>query len=94
MCQLSKSYKVCIDKSNKSCTEFSKVLSHIAELVDIRVTYDKILIDFDIEFHITDTENVRRKMSVQEQIAPYLNRFILLLNKNASAKLEIHCTLY
>ena len=30
-------------------------------------------------------------MSVQEQIAPYLNRFVLLLNQNASAKLEINC---
>ena len=30
-------------------------------------------------------------MSLQEQIAPYLNRFVLLLNRNASAKLEINC---
>ena len=30
-------------------------------------------------------------MSVQEQIAPYLNRFVLLLNQNATVKLEINC---
>ena len=31
-------------------------------------------------------------MSVQEQIAPYLNRFVLLFNQNATAKLEIGCS--
>ena len=31
-------------------------------------------------------------MSIQEQIAPYLNRFVLLFNQNAPAKLEIGCS--
>jgi hypothetical protein len=31
------------------------------------------------------------KMSIQEQIAPYMNRFVLLFNQNATAKLEIGC---
>ena len=31
-------------------------------------------------------------MSIQDQIAPYLNRFVLLFNENASAKLEINCS--
>ena len=31
-------------------------------------------------------------MSIQEQIAPYLNRFVLLFNQNATAMLEIGCT--
>ena len=31
-------------------------------------------------------------MSIQDQIAPYLNRFVFLLNQNATAKLEIGCT--
>ena len=30
-------------------------------------------------------------MSVQELIAPYLNRFVILLNQNATAKLEFSC---
>ena len=30
-------------------------------------------------------------MSIQDQIAPYLNRFVLLFNQNATAKLEIGC---
>ena len=31
------------------------------------------------------------KMSVQEHIAPYLNRFVILFNQNATAKLELSC---
>ena len=31
-------------------------------------------------------------MSIQEQIAPYLNRLVLLFNQNATAKLEIGCS--
>ena len=31
-------------------------------------------------------------MVIQDQIAPYLNRFVFLLNQNATAKLEIGCT--
>ena len=31
-------------------------------------------------------------MSIQEQITPYLNRFVLLFNQNATTKLEIGCT--
>ena len=31
-------------------------------------------------------------MSIQEQIAPYLNRFVLLFNQNATAKLDISCS--
>ena len=31
-------------------------------------------------------------MSIQEQIAPYLNRFVLLFNQDATAKLEIGCS--
>ena len=31
------------------------------------------------------------KMSVQELIAPYLNRFLILFNQNANAKLELSC---
>ena len=31
-------------------------------------------------------------MSVKDLLAPYLNRFILLLNQNATAKLELSCT--
>ena len=30
-------------------------------------------------------------MSIQDQISPYLNRFVLLFNHNATAKLEIGC---
>ena len=30
-------------------------------------------------------------MSVQELIAPYLNRFVILFNQNATAKLEFSC---
>ena len=30
-------------------------------------------------------------MSIQDQIASYLNRFVLLFNQNATAKLEIGC---
>ena len=30
-------------------------------------------------------------MSIQEQIVPYLNRFVLLFNQNVTAKLEIGC---
>ena len=31
-------------------------------------------------------------MSIQEQLAPYLNRFVILFHQNASAKLEFSCT--
>ena len=31
-------------------------------------------------------------MSIQEQLAPYLNRFVILFHQNASAKLELSCT--
>ena len=31
-------------------------------------------------------------MSIQKQIAPYLNRLVLLFNQNATAKLEIGCS--
>ena len=31
-------------------------------------------------------------MSIQEQIAPYLKRFVLLFNQNAPAKMEIGCS--
>ena len=31
------------------------------------------------------------KMSVQELISPYLNRFVILFNQNATAKLELSC---
>ena len=30
-------------------------------------------------------------MSVQELIAPYLNRFLILFDQNANAKLELSC---
>ena len=30
-------------------------------------------------------------MSVQELIAPYLNRFLILFNQNANAKSELSC---
>ena len=30
-------------------------------------------------------------MSVQELIAPYLNRFVIMFNQNATAKLEFSC---
>lgn len=31
-------------------------------------------------------------MSIQEQLAPYLNQFVILFHQNASAKLELSCT--
>ena len=31
-------------------------------------------------------------MSIQEQLAPYLNRFVILFHQNASAKLELSYT--
>ena len=31
------------------------------------------------------------KMSVQDQLAPYLNRFVILLQEHAIAKLEFSC---
>ena len=31
-------------------------------------------------------------MSLQDLIAPYLNRFVILFNENATAKLELSCT--
>ena len=30
-------------------------------------------------------------MSVQDQIAPYLNRFVILLHQKATAKLDLNC---
>ena len=30
-------------------------------------------------------------MSVHDQLAPYLNRFVILLHQNAKAKLELSC---
>ena len=31
-------------------------------------------------------------MSLHDHIAPYLNRFVILFNQNATAKLELSCT--
>ena len=31
-------------------------------------------------------------MSLQDHIDPYLNRFVILFNENATAKLELSCT--
>ena len=46
----------------------------------------------NFKFHISENENMKHKISLEELIAPYQNRFVILFSENATTKLELSCT--